>query len=96
MNYNINSLTQEFSLAIQRISFLTFTEQLFWFFFRTVIVQGVCSCFSLFNLQGALRSFAGFYCITSSSVCQELFSNPFELFVIRSSLRDFSLSSELI
>jgi hypothetical protein len=40
----------------------------------------------LFNLQGALRSFAGFYCITSSSVCQELFSNPFELFVIRSPL----------
>ena len=50
----------------------------------------------MFNLQGALRSFAGFYCITSSFVCQELFSNSFELFVICSPVFDFLSRSELI
>ncbi|MFR1260976.1 MAG: hypothetical protein ACLSCX_10050, partial [Oscillospiraceae bacterium] len=48
-------------------------------------VQGVCSCFSLFNLQGALRILRGrslsgelIYYITEFRACQELFSKFFE------------------
>ena len=53
------SFTQEFSLAILSQSQLftdIFKEQLLFFIIK--IVQGVCSCFSLFNLQGTPLSLA--------------------------------------
>ena len=65
--------------------------------------------FTLFNLQGALGVFTGspfrssffrtrgqlIYTSTSSSVCQELFSNSFELFLMLSTISFHALCASL-